>query len=71
MGIIATLAGIVLALITIGYTWWRERNYKPGNPPLIPLIYFQYTALIVFIVLAAHLFSSVTGITWDPPLSRL
>ncbi len=66
--ITATLMGA--CILVWGLAAWREKKKLLGEVPFIPHIYIKYSVLIIFLVLAANLFSQLTGIEWDPPFRR-
>jgi hypothetical protein len=64
---------IILMLACGGVTLlasWREKKKLLGEVPFIPHIYYKYSALIIFLVLATNLFSKLTGIEWQSPFLR-
>jgi hypothetical protein len=56
-----TLAILLGAALVFATALWRQRRDQPGNPALIPWGGVQYLALIVAILMAAHLVTLLTG----------
>jgi uncharacterized membrane protein YidH (DUF202 family) len=68
MGLAATLVVLVLAVAAAGLANWQERRQRPvGNPPLVSYTAIQMIAIVVAILMAAHLVSLLTG---QPLISR-
>jgi uncharacterized membrane protein YidH (DUF202 family) len=62
MGLAATLVVLVLALAVAGFANWQERRQRPlGDPPLLSYAAIQMLAIVVAILMAAHLVSLLTG----------
>jgi uncharacterized membrane protein YidH (DUF202 family) len=62
MGVAATLAVLVLAVALAGFANWQERRQRPvGNPPLVSYTAIQMVAIVVALLMAAHLVSLLTG----------
>jgi hypothetical protein len=62
MDLRATLVVLVLAVAVAGFANWRERRQRPtGNPPLFSYTAIQMLAIVVAILMAAHLVSLLTG----------
>ena len=62
MGLAATLAVLAVAVAVAGFANWQERRPRPaGDPPLIPYTGIQMFAIVVALLMAAHLVSLVTG----------
>jgi hypothetical protein len=62
MGLAATLVVLGLAVAVAGFANWQERRRRPvGNPPLFSYAAVQMLALVVAILMAAHLVSLLTG----------
>lgn len=62
MGLAPTLIVLLLALAVAGLANWRERRPgEVGNPPLISYTAIQMIALVVALLMAAHLVSLLTG----------
>ena len=62
MGLAATLVLLVLALALAAFANWRERGQRPvGDPPLISYTAIQMVAILVAVLMAAHLVSLLTG----------
>jgi len=70
MSLEITIAGMVACAFVWIFAIWREKKQLLGDVAMIPYIYYKYSALIVFLVLAANFFSKITGIEWDPPMRR-
>jgi hypothetical protein len=49
---------LVLLLLAV---WRARRPYLPGQLPLVPWTAVQYVALVVFILMTAHLVSIWSG----------
>jgi hypothetical protein len=57
-----TLAVLLAALAIAGLANWRERRpHDFGRPPLLPYTTIQLIAVVVIILMAAHLVSLLTG----------
>lgn len=57
-----TIAILLVALLTAGLANWRERRPRPfGKPPLVPYTAIQVLAVLVTILMLAHLVSLLTG----------
>ena len=62
MGLAATLAILVLAVALAAFANWQERRERPvGNPPLVSYTAIQLAAIVVAILMAAHLVSLISG----------
>lgn len=62
MGLAWTLAALAAAVAVAAFANWQERRKRPlGNPPLIPYTALQMLAIVVAILMAAHLVSLLTG----------
>jgi hypothetical protein len=62
MSLELTIAILLVALLVAGVANWRER--RPGvlgRPPLVPYTAIQLVAVLVIIVMLAHLVSLLTG----------
>jgi uncharacterized membrane protein YidH (DUF202 family) len=69
MGLTATLTLLVLALAVAGFANWQERRPRPlGNPPLVPYTAIQMVAVVVIILMLAHVVSLLSG---QPLIGRL
>jgi len=70
MSVEITIASMLACALVWGLASWREKQKQLGQVPIIPYLYYKYSALIVFLVLAANLFSTLTGIEWESPFRR-
>jgi len=62
MGLGITLAILAAALAVAVLANWRERRPgAPGNPPLVSTTAVQMIAVVVAILMLAHLVSLLTG----------
>ena len=62
MGLTITLVLLLLAVGAAGFANWRERRPREvGNPPLISYTAVQMLALVVALLMAAHVVSLLTG----------
>lgn len=62
MGLAATLVVLGLAVALAAFANWQERRQRPvGNPPLVSYTAIQMVAIVVAILMAAHLVSLLTG----------
>lgn len=62
MGLGATLAILLAALTVAVLANWRERRPRPpGNPPLVSTTAIQMIAVVVAILMLAHLVSLFMG----------
>jgi uncharacterized membrane protein YidH (DUF202 family) len=62
MGLAATLVVLGLAVAVACFANWQERRRRPvGHPPLVSYAAIQMLAIIVAILMAAHLVSLLTG----------
>jgi hypothetical protein len=62
MGLTATAVVLVLAVAIAGFANWRERRRDTvGNPPLVSYTAIQMLALVIALLMAAHLVSLLTG----------
>ena len=62
MSLTATLVVLLLALAVAGLANYRERRPRAlGRPPLIPATVIQMLALVVAILMLAHLVSLLIG----------
>jgi hypothetical protein len=62
MGLVATLVilGVALALAVLA-NWQERRPHPVGQPPLVPYTVIQIVAIVVVVLMAAHLVSLLTG----------
>jgi uncharacterized iron-regulated membrane protein len=57
-----TISILIAALLIAGLANWRERRPRPlGKPPLVPYTAIQILAVLVIILMLAHLVSLLTG----------
>ena len=57
-----TLAVLLIALaVAAGANYLERRPRLPGNPPLVSWTAIQIVAIVVAILMAAHLVSLLTG----------
>jgi uncharacterized membrane protein YidH (DUF202 family) len=62
MGLAATLVILGLAVALAAFANWQERRQRPvGNPPLFSYTAIQLVAIVVAILMAAHLVSLLSG----------
>ena len=62
MSLTSTLIVLLLALVVAGLANWRERRSRPlGDPPLVPYTAIQMVALVVVILMLAHVVSLLSG----------
>jgi ABC-type amino acid transport system permease subunit len=62
MGLAATLVALVLAVALAVFANWQERRQRPvGDPPLFSYTAIQMVAIVVAILMAAHLVSLLSG----------
>ena len=62
MGLAATLVALVFAVALAVFANWQERRQRPvGDPPLVSYTAIQMVAIVVAILMAAHLVSLLTG----------
>jgi hypothetical protein len=53
---------LALAVAVAGFANWQERRQGPvGNPPLFSYTAIQMVAIVVALLMAAHLLSLLTG----------
>ena len=62
MSLPVTLAVLVIAVAVAAFSAYRQRQpAEPGNPPLIPYVGLQIAAVVVAILMLAHLVTLLTG----------
>jgi hypothetical protein len=62
MGLAATLLLLGLAVALACFANWQERRQRPvGDPPLVSYAAIQMLAIVVAVLMAAHLVSLLTG----------
>jgi uncharacterized membrane protein YidH (DUF202 family) len=71
MSLALTVAILLGALLVAGFANWRERRPRDlGRPPLLPYTTIQVLAVLVIIVMLAHLVSLLTGHPFQGRSSR-
>ena len=68
MGLIPTLVGMALAAVIFGWANWHQRKDRDrilGEVSLLPLTLIQMAAMVAGVVLAGHLLSLATGVTFQ------
>jgi hypothetical protein len=71
MGLGPTIAVLIAALLIAGAANWRERRpHDLGRPSLVPYSAIQALAVLVIILMLAHLVSLLTGTPLDGRLPR-
>ncbi len=61
------LTGMAVCCVVYGLAAWRTKRKQLGQVPIIPYFYWQFFAMIIFIILSANLVSDLTGLVWDSP----
>ena len=62
MTLSVTLTLLVLSVILVAWANWRERQEQvPGDPPLVSYTVWQLIGVLVFILMAAHLVTLLSG----------
>ena len=62
MPLAPTLILLAVGVIAFGLANYRSRQPRaPGNPPLIPFGAIQFVALVVVVLMLAHLVTLLTG----------
>lgn len=62
------LIGSMLACCCIyGLAAWKQKHKQIGQVPLVPYYYWQFFAMMGFLILAANLIGHLTGVTWESP----
>jgi hypothetical protein len=62
MGLAATVVVLVLAVAVAGFANWQERRHRPvGKPPLVSYTTIQILAIVIALLMAAHLVSQLTS----------
>ena len=60
LGVTVTL--MVLSVALTAWANWRERKgHTPGQVPLVPYTFWQFIGIIIFILMAAHLITLLSG----------
>jgi uncharacterized membrane protein YidH (DUF202 family) len=64
MSLTPTLAILLAALAIAAFANWRERRPRDlGRPPLVPYTAIQMIAVLVIVLMLAHVVSLLTGQT--------
>jgi uncharacterized membrane protein len=58
------LLSIITVIVFAWANWWQRKTRELGEVTLIPTTMLQLIALVAFVVLAAHLISTLTGFTF-------
>ncbi len=61
MGLGATLTVLGMALAIAAFANWRERRPRPGHPSLVPYTAIQIAAIVLVVLMGAHVVSLLTG----------
>jgi uncharacterized membrane protein YidH (DUF202 family) len=61
VGLGATLTILGMALAVAALANWRERRPRPGHPSLVPYTVIQIVAIVVVVLMGAHVVSLLTG----------
>ncbi len=62
MSLSVTVSLMVFSLVLTAWANWRERKgYTPGQVPLVPYAVWQFIGIIIFILMAAHLITLLSG----------
>lgn len=68
MDLSTTLIAMAAAAAIFGWANWRQRKERdniPGEVSLLPLTLIQMAAVVAVVVLAGHLISLATGVTFQ------
>jgi hypothetical protein len=72
MDLSTTLISLAAAAGVFGWANWRQRKERdniPGDVSLIPFTLIQMAAVVAVVVLAGHLISLATGVTFQGRMS--
>lgn len=62
MSLSVTVSLMVLSVALTAWANWRERKeHRPGQVPLVPYAIWQFIGIIIFILMAAHLITLLSG----------
>lgn len=62
MSMSVTASLMVFSLVLTAWANWRERKgHTPGRVPLVPYAAWQFIGIIIFILMAAHLITLLSG----------
>ncbi len=62
MNLSVTVTLMVLGVALAAWANWRERKgHTPGQVPLVPYTFWQFVGIIIFILMAAHLITLLSG----------
>lgn len=62
MNLSVTVTLMVLGVALAAWANWRERKgHTPGQVPLVPHTFWQFVGIIIFILMAAHLITLLSG----------
>ncbi len=62
MNLSVTVTLMVLGVALAAWANWRERKgHTPGQVPLVPYAVWQFIGIIIFILMAAHLITLLSG----------
>lgn len=61
MGLGWTIAVLLVAVAVAGFANWQERRPQPANPPLVSYTAIQMLAVVIAILMLAHLVSLLSG----------
>jgi|GEM_PF-1767408 ABC-type xylose transport system permease subunit len=67
MDLSSTLIGLAASAAIFAWANWRQRRERdkiPGEVSLLPLTLIQMAAIVAIVVLAGHLISLATGVTF-------
>ena len=65
MNLSVTVTLMVLGVALAAWANWRERKgHTPGQVPLVPYTFWQFVGIIIFILMAAHLITLLSGKTF-------
>ncbi len=71
MSLPVTVAVLIIAVAIAAFATYRERRPAEfGNPPLVPYTAVLLAALVIIILMAAHLITPLTGQPFAGRLAR-